>query len=102
MKSLYILFILFFIFSCEEKTDEKITQISNILINQSMIHDGSKLFENQCLVCHRKPQTLDLNKFDTVTFYHNKGLVFPHISEMEKRKIIRYLSVFKKDTIIWQ
>ncbi len=101
MKSLYIIPIFFFFFSCKEKTDEKNPHMQSILINQSRIHDGAKLFENQCMLCHRKPQTVDLNKLDTVTFYHKNGLLFSHLTPMDKSKILTYLRVFKKDTIIF-
>ena len=103
MKTLFIsTFIIFLLMSCNQKTQEKNSYLKQTILNQSMINDGRTLFENQCFMCHRKPQTLDLNKLDTVTFYHKKGLNFPNLSEQDKTKIIRYLKVFKKDTLIWE
>ena len=105
MKKLIPILTTLIITSCDDTADKQrkasLNKLHQVIDEQSKMREGAEIYEMQCMNCHRNPNVLDLNKFDTINFYHKNGLLFSHINPMDKSKILTYLRVFKKDTVIF-
>ncbi len=84
----YLSFILLIPISCNQANKKTIQE-------QSQVWEGGRVYENNCLACHRHPQTLDLTKIDTTNFNHKGALTWEHLTDLEVTNLMKFIRINK-------
>ena len=79
--------------SCGNQKQEN--SVQRTIKSQTDTWDGGRLYDLNCMTCHRNPKTVNLNKLDTLTFEH-RNMKFTHIDSISKSKIRSFIGTLKK------